>query len=169
MLSRSRPFSPHNATGLPPAWAALIVAGCPPLPDGQPSPSLARRVRLAVALWRQGVAPLLVISGGGPDHGRWTEASVGAALAEAEGVPRSAILEEPLARSTRDNARRTRDLLGDVPVVVVTDADHRFRCERVFRRSFTTVHSYGAPHPWRAQRLVREAVSLTHYALRGWL
>ena len=48
------------------------------------------------------------------------------------------VLEEA-ARSTYENAKFSRDLLGEVPIVVVTDPFHTLRCRIVFRRFFKSV------------------------------
>lgn len=136
-------------------------------PDGRPGPALERRVRHAVALWHEGIAPTLVISGGGAP----AEADVGAALARALGVPEAAILRERRARSTRENALFTRALVGGRWLVVTCDF-HAFRCRRVFGRVSPGAAVSAAPTRsalTRARMAVREVVVLMIYAARGWL
>jgi hypothetical protein len=68
---------------------ALIVLGCPTMPDGSPSPEQRARVM-------EGVRELT----GGAAHNRFVEAHAMAILAEANGVPGSAILQENRALDT---------------------------------------------------------------------
>src|SRR5690242_4720121 len=51
----------------------IVVLGCQLFPGGRPSERLRRRVALGVGLYREGAAPLLVMSGGGA--GAVTEAA----------------------------------------------------------------------------------------------
>jgi uncharacterized SAM-binding protein YcdF (DUF218 family) len=145
-----------------------VVAGAPALPDGRPSGALARRVRLAVALWREGVAPRLVFTGG-PGPGGHTEAGVAAALAGSLGVPGEAIVVEDVSLSTEDNARLSAGKLDARPVLVVSDSYHVLRCRLVFRRHFPAAHAVGAPPPPlpRVKMALREVVVLLIYAAQG--
>ncbi len=80
----------------------LIVLGYPANPDGTPSPEQRERVLEGVREYKSGIAPNLIMTGG-PAHNQFVEAQVMAALAEREGVPRSAIVEEPQAQNTIQN------------------------------------------------------------------
>ena len=62
--------------------------------DGTPSPVLEARVRHAVELYKAGIAPILIVTGGKASGDRTTEAAAARAWAEAHGVPASAILAE---------------------------------------------------------------------------
>src|SRR2546423_15375016 len=44
---------------------AIVVLGCQLVSGGRPSERLRRRVALGVGLYREGAAPLIVMSGGG--------------------------------------------------------------------------------------------------------
>lgn len=149
-------------------FEAIIVAGCRVLPDGSPSPALARRTERAVEVWRQGLAPVIVLTGG-PRDGRPAEARVAADLARRLGVPAEALRLEERSRSTEENARFARALLRGGPVIVVTDAFHALRCERVFARRFerAVAVSPDPPTPAAARDLLREAVSLVAYGVAG--
>ena len=81
---------------------ALIVLGSPANPDGSVSPEERTRVTEAVHEFRAGVAPRMILSGG-PAHNAFVEADVMARLAEIEGVPPSAVIEEPRAQNTIQN------------------------------------------------------------------
>lgn len=147
----------------------IAVAGCRVLDSGQPSVALRRRVRLAVRLWKDGVAPQLVFTGGVGDHPP-SEAEASARFAESLGVPRSAMHLESRSTSTEENARFAAEELGSSKrVIVVSSAYHVFRCERVFGRHFDEVVGAGAiESAWpRARGAVREVFALASYALLG--
>jgi len=80
----------------------LIVLGYPADPDGTPSPEQRERVLEAVREYKAGVAPDIIMTGG-PAHNQFVEARVMATLAERNGVPASAIVEEPQAQNTIQN------------------------------------------------------------------
>jgi uncharacterized SAM-binding protein YcdF (DUF218 family) len=80
----------------------LIVLGYPANPDGTPSPEERERVLEAVREYKSGVAPKLIMTGGAA-HNQLVEAHVMASFAARQGVPASAILEEPQALNTIQN------------------------------------------------------------------
>ena len=112
------------------------MLGCRLFAGGRPSERLRRRVRLGVGLYREGAAPLIVMSGGGT--GPVGEAAVMRDLAQEAGVPESALLLEPESRNTFENAANTARLLheaGKSRVVLVSDRTHLPRAARLFRRA----------------------------------
>ncbi len=95
-----------------------------------------RRVRLGVGLYREGAAPLIVMSGGGT--GPVGEAAVMRDLAQEAGVPETALLLDPESSNTFENAANTARLLheaGKSRVVLVSDRAHLPRAARLFRRA----------------------------------
>jgi uncharacterized SAM-binding protein YcdF (DUF218 family) len=90
----------HNTTAT--RFDALLVLGYPASPDGTPSPEQRERVLEAVREYKSGVAPKIIMTGG-PAHNQFVEAHVMATLAESEGIPASAIVEEPQAQNTIQN------------------------------------------------------------------
>lgn len=145
-------------------WEAIVVAGCAVLPDGQPSRSLRRRTERAVELWRRGVAPLIVMTGGRGDD-RPTEARAAALYARELGVPKDALLVEERSTTTDENARFAREQLAGGPIVVVTDTYHVFRCERVFSRYFSAVTSASTSSGSRSYGALREVAAVAAYAV----
>jgi len=112
------------------------VLGCRLFPGGRPSERLRRRVRLGVGLYREGAAPLIVMSGGGT--GPVGEAAVMRDLAQEAGVPETALLLDPESSNTFENAANTARLLheaGKSRVVLVSDRAHLPRAARLFRRA----------------------------------
>ena len=76
---------------------AIVVMGAAQY-DGDPSPQLAARLDHVVELWPQGLAPLVVVTGGNRPGDRFTEAQASADYLVERGVPADAILREDLAR-----------------------------------------------------------------------
>ncbi|MFT5356675.1 MAG: uncharacterized SAM-binding protein YcdF (DUF218 family) [Polyangiales bacterium] len=147
----------------------IAVAGCRVLESGEPSNALRSRVRVAVRLWKDGVAPKLVFTGGVGDYPP-SEAEAAARFAESLGVPRNAMRLESRSTSTEENARFAAAELGsNKRIIVVSSAYHVFRCERVFGRHFDEVVGTGAiESPWpRWRGAVREVFALASYALLG--
>ena len=97
-----RQLAPGSNTTLD-RFDAIIVLGNPADSDGNPRPTQLARVTEAVHEYERGVAPRLILTGGAAAN-RFVEAQVMARTAEAQGVPPAAILLEPNARDTVQNA-----------------------------------------------------------------
>lgn len=115
-------------------YDTAVVLGARLRPDGTPGPALVRRVAHAADLHRQGRVGRLLLSGGHAAAG-CTEAEAMRRLAVAMGVPEAALLVEPHARNTFENALFSMALLdpGEC-VVLVSDAWHLPRARFAFRR-----------------------------------
>jgi len=151
----ARPGTRHG-----PPWDVVVVPGARVYPDGSASPSLQRRIEVAVALVRSGKAERLVVSGRGP--GPRTEAEVGATLAVQLGLPEHQVELEDASARTAENARFTAPLLADQRVLVVTDGWHAPRSRLWFRRYHRACDVLGIPSPtssWLRQA-PREAAKL---------
>ena len=97
-----RARAPQSNTGIE-GFDTLIVLGSKADGDGNPTPTQQARVTEAVHEYERGVAPHIIMSGGAA-HNRFVEAEVMARAAEAQGIQASAIVIEPKAQSTTDNA-----------------------------------------------------------------
>ena len=115
----------------------VVVPGCRVYPNGELSPAFRRRVERAVELVESEGFTQLVVSGG-VTGGPLSEAEAGAIYARSLGVPEDHIVIEDLAVSTFENARRSYRIIGEAPIVVVTDPFHVLRCRIVFRRFFNS-------------------------------
>lgn len=91
---------------------ALIVLGTTAAPDGTPSPEMRERVEEGVRQYRAGVAPHLIMTGGAA-HNQFAEGHVMAGLAESEGVPKEAIVEEDRAQNTIQNIWYSRHIMDE--------------------------------------------------------
>ena len=81
---------------------ALIVLGCPTNPDGSPTPEQRERVMEGVREFKKGVSDHIIMTGAAA-HNKFVEAHAMALLAEANGVPESAVIEEGQAHDTIQN------------------------------------------------------------------
>jgi uncharacterized SAM-binding protein YcdF (DUF218 family) len=138
---------------------AIVVLGC------KSSARLRRRVECGVRLYREGVAPVLLLSGGG--NGPEPEAELMLRIALARGVPQAALLIEPNSRDTVGNAHETARLLranGLRSVVLVSDRAHLPRAALLFRLAGVVVAGRsGVRSPSRPREIaaaVREMVAL---------
>lgn len=102
--------------------------------DGRPSPVLEARLQHAVALWKEGVAPWFVVTGGKLPGDRTTEAAVARGYAIANGVPESAIFGEDEAHNTLDSLVAVAVQMRDRNLrtaVLVSDPTHMLRTLRI--------------------------------------
>jgi uncharacterized SAM-binding protein YcdF (DUF218 family) len=145
-------------------WDAIVVPGC-----RGTTRALFERVELASELFHEGIAPRIVFTGG-RGSADISEAEAAAFIAGGHGVPASAIVLEASSTSTEENAAFAAAAIDAERVVVVTDAYHVWRAERVFARHFAHVHAIGSQNPDGAARTIgalREVPAIIVYALRG--
>lgn len=108
---------------------AIVVLGAAQY-DGRPSPQLAARLDHVVTLWEDGVAPLVVVTGGNRPGDRFTEAEASAQYLEERGVPAASIVEVGEGATTYESvaaaapAMTARDVGS---VALVTDPYHALR------------------------------------------
>jgi uncharacterized SAM-binding protein YcdF (DUF218 family) len=114
---------------------AIVVLGAAQY-DGRPSPVLRARVDHAILLWRRGLAPRLIVTGGSGMGDTTTEAAVERRYAIAHGVPASAIMQEPESRSTSESLRNVAAMMGENSreVILVSDPFHMLRLSILARR-----------------------------------
>ncbi len=108
---------------------AIVVLGTAQY-NGRPSAVLAARLDHAISLYNQGVAPVLVTTGGSGRDSRFTEGGVGRTYAMAQGVPAGAILSEEGGVSSWESLRNVAELLdarGWRRIVLVSDPFHMTR------------------------------------------
>jgi uncharacterized SAM-binding protein YcdF (DUF218 family) len=98
---------------------------------------LKARLDHAVALWRRGVAPRLVLTGGVGAGDTMSEAAAGRRYVRRLGVPDSALVLEHEGRTTRESLRNAAELLlaqGWSRVMLVSDPMHMLRVAVLARR-----------------------------------
>lgn len=134
----------HLPSGLPGPIAngTIVVLGGGLRDSGSLRPSVElteesmRQTACGADLYHHGIAPSLLVTGGdarvfgsGP-----AEAAVMKEWTLRLGIPSDAIVTETQARTTYENAVRTKDLLGDrTSIILITSATHMPRAAALFR------------------------------------
>jgi uncharacterized SAM-binding protein YcdF (DUF218 family) len=142
----ARAFAPSGNTTAS-RFDAIIVLGAAIDRDGNPTPILLSRVTEGVREYERGVAPRLIVSGG-PDRDNYVQANVMARVAEAQGVPRSAIVLESNAENTIENACFSSRLMkqnGWQSAEVVTTSEHLPRTGLIFNKLPIAWRGHAAP------------------------
>jgi uncharacterized SAM-binding protein YcdF (DUF218 family) len=125
----------------------LIVLGTPVDADGNPSPRELARVTEAVHEYERGVAPRIIFTGGAVAN-RFVEAQVMARTAEAQGIPASAVLEDPAARDTMENTCNALSIMrshGWQSAEVISSPSHLPRAGLILSRLPMKWRVHGAP------------------------
>ena len=165
-----------------PADAVIVLGAGGVRADGTLSDTSLRRTLYGIALYRRGLAPLLVLSGPA-SAGGLVEADVRSALAREAGVPPTAIVVEATARTTREEASRMSALLrprGVRRVLLVVDSQGAYRAARLFERSgldpllapaddVAPLDDSPEGRLALARRLAIEMVALAYYRAAGYL
>jgi uncharacterized SAM-binding protein YcdF (DUF218 family) len=97
------------------------------------------RASTAVALWKQGLAPLIVFSGAAIDPASVSSAEIMRREALRQGVPESATLIEPASATTEANASEVAKLMVQRKMrsaILVTSPYHQRRAALLFSRAF---------------------------------
>jgi uncharacterized SAM-binding protein YcdF (DUF218 family) len=126
---------------------AIVVLGAAQY-NGRPSPVLAARLDHALDLYKRGIAPKIVTTGGNQPGDRFTEASTGASYLIRHGVPESAIeLETQGATSWESLAAAARFLRKEdiTEVVLVSSPWHALRTEQIAAE--VGLHGHSSPAP----------------------
>ena len=127
---------------------AIIVLGAAAY-DANPSPVFEERIRHGIDLYKRGLAPKLIFTGGyGGVGARFSESQVARRYALRQGVPDKAILIESLSRNTHDNLRQASLLMQQHQlhdVIVVSDPLHMARALRISKE--LGIRAVGSPTP----------------------
>ena len=116
-----------------PASDAIVVLGTAQY-NGVPSSIFEARLEHAVALYEDGVAPVIVTVGGKADGDQFSEAEAGQAYLSEQGVPDDALLAVPEGVDTLESMRAVSTAFGEhgwTSAVIVTDPWHAMRAERM--------------------------------------
>lgn len=112
---------------------AIVVLGAAQY-DGRPSPRLRGRLDHAFALQQEGVAPVVVVTGGKQPGDRFTEAAASYRYLRELGLADEDILREEQGLNTWQQLAAVTYLLrsrGMVDVVLVSDDYHAYRVDRI--------------------------------------
>ena len=150
---------------------AIVVLGAAQY-DGDPSPVFRARIDHAVDLWKSGIAPWFVVTGGSAAGDRTTEAAAARAYAMSRGVPASAIIGESSGTTTLTSLLGLRDLFAERGIrsaVFVSDRGHMLRVIRM--AGDLGVEAYGSPtdeSPSDATLTARARATLHELGALGW-
>jgi uncharacterized SAM-binding protein YcdF (DUF218 family) len=112
---------------------AIVVLGAANY-DCEPSPVLRHRLDHALSLYHDGIAPVIVTTGGKQVGDRCTEAAAGADYLRSEGVPDDNLLLEDQGRNSWESIAASARILHDrqmTRVVLVTDGYHALRVRAI--------------------------------------
>lgn len=106
-----------------PAHDVAIIFGAQVFDDGTPAPYTANRLDLGVALFAQGKAKVLVVSGDNRAEHNFETTSMRRYL-QARGVPTAKIVEDEAGQDSYDTCIRARDTFGVTSAILVSQAYH---------------------------------------------
>jgi uncharacterized SAM-binding protein YcdF (DUF218 family) len=147
--------------------AAIVVFGAAEY-SGRPSPIYRARLNHAYQLFRKGLAPVVITTGGSGRDPTYTEGGVGRDYLRGLGIPDRDLIAETQSSNTAQSAQRVAVIMktnGLRDCVAVSDAYHVFRVKHMLEGEGVT--TYAAPRPdslppsvWERSFLVaREALS----------
>ena len=116
---------------------AIVVLGAAQY-NGRPSPVLRARLDHAIVLYREGYAPMILVTGGVGRGDTTSEALAGQRYLVAHEVPQEAVVVQPVGRSTRTSMTAVGEWLGERGlrrVLLVSDPFHMFRLRLEARRT----------------------------------
>jgi len=126
---------------------AIIVFGAAEY-GGRPSPVFRARLDHANLLFRRGLAPVVITTGGAALDPKFTEGGVGRDYLRRKGVPESALIAETQASDTAESARRVSKIMQEnhmTRCIAVSDAYHMFRIRMLLEHEGLRV--WLAPRP----------------------
>jgi uncharacterized SAM-binding protein YcdF (DUF218 family) len=142
----ARRLAPRSNTSLK-HFDAIIVLGTSANKDGNPTPEMLARITEAMHEYEKGVAPRLILTGTGVFN-HFTETQIMQRTAQAQGIPASAMVLEPRARDTIQNACysvRIMQAHGWRSAEVVSDPEHLPRAAMIFGRMPIEWATHAAP------------------------
>ena len=127
--------------------AAIVVFGAAQY-DGRPSPVYRARLDHALQLFREGIAPVVITTGGSGYDPSYSEGGVGHDYLMSHGIPEQDLIAETQGDDTARSAARVAVIMrmnGMNTCVAVSDAYHLFRVKNMLEHEHLTV--YAAPRP----------------------
>ena len=134
---------------------------------GKPSPVLRARLDHALSLYKKGLAPRILTTGGAGGDPVYTEGAVGRSYLVSQGVPSEAIIVEPEGESTVYSTAAAAEIMRRMELkscIVVSDGYHIYRVKKLLESQGMDV--FGSPRPsepsdtWRERWLYfRQAIA----------
>lgn len=156
---------------------AIVVLGTAQY-NGRPSPVLRARLDRVVEVYVEGMAPLVVVTGGKREGDQFTEAEASRDYLVERGVPDSAILLEDEGRDSWESLQGVAEILesrGLSRVLLVSDGFHLFRVKKMAHDlGLTAYATAAADSPIRQgsgnefSYMVREVAGIGKYVWDSW-
>lgn len=108
------------------AYDVILILGCGVKKNGEPSDMLQDRLITGIALYREGIAPKILLSGD-HEHDDYDEITAMKRVCLEAGVPEEAILTDRYGLSTYDSIVRATVQYGIERAVIVTQTYHLYR------------------------------------------
>lgn len=135
----------------------IIVLGAA-VRRGEPSPAFAGRIRHSIDLWKKGLAPQLIFTGGLGHDGLIPEAEVGRRAAEHAGVQSGDIFTETVSTKTWENFTEAARLMKEHHLqraIIVSDPYHLLRASIMAEDAGIAAVTSPTPHTafqtWRTK------------------
>jgi uncharacterized SAM-binding protein YcdF (DUF218 family) len=152
----------------------IIVLGSGVNRDGSAGPTVTRRAGEAATLWKAGLAPMVLCSGGYTSGYPKSEAAACRDVLLQEGVAGAAIHLEDRSHDTGENALFSHPIVqarGWRHALLVTDSFHMLRASVIFSRrgiphQRAPVAADAIPRGWYLNRLGREVIALQWQAVK---
>lgn len=147
----------------PPA-SAIVVLGAAQY-DGEPSPVLQARLDHAAELWRAGVAPTIIVTGGKQEGDRVGEGYASYDELRQQGIPESALKVEVDGTNTYEQLSASSAIVGDLgggtSVVIVSSPYHSFRSASIADEVGLVAHTSPSVESSSISSLGRETLAVS--------
>jgi uncharacterized SAM-binding protein YcdF (DUF218 family) len=136
--------------------------------SGRPSPVYKARLDHGYELFEQGMAPMVITTGGSAQDPDFSEGGVGKSYLQRRGIPEQALIEETQGSDTAQSASRVANIMranGMHSCIAVSDVYHVFRIRALLEHEGVQVEVAPRPesrprHVWdRFWAVMREASS----------
>lgn len=157
---------------------AIVVMGTAQY-NGRPSPVLRARLDRVVEVWEEGVAPLVVVTGGKREGDAFTEAEASHDYLVERGIPDDAILLEDQGQDSWESLQGVATLLEERSVdrvLIVSDGFHLLRLKKMAHdlglKAVVTAATDSPIRPGSVNEfsyMVREVGGIGAYVWESWL
>jgi len=142
---------------------AIVVFGAAEY-VGRPSPVFKARLDHAADLFRRGLAPVVIATGGAGADPKFSEGQVGREYLKSLGIPDDHLIAETQSIDTAESARRVAAIMRENHMntcLAVSDGYHIFPIKQMLAREGITV--FGSPRPnSKPQSLVKKNEAIFH-------
>lgn len=148
---------------------AIVVFGAAEY-AGRPSPVFRARLDHAFDLFKKGIAPVIITTGGKGGEPQLSEGGVGRDYLIQRGVPEDSVIAETQSDDTSQSAARVGNIMrtnGFRTCVAVSDGYHMFRIKQMLAEQ--GIDAYGAPRPEYRSTSSRQRFQDTMHEVVGYM